>query len=436
MTLSARFAASMDRLWAGGTGLGVAVSGGGDSMAMLHLMADWARPKGVKLYAVTVDHRLRRDSANEAALVERVAGDLGVDHATLSWDDWDGHGNLQDAARRARHGLFDAWRGDVSQVALGHTMDDQAETVLMNLARGSGVEGLSGMAARMMLSDPPRMTTPPQRFHGWPPAAEVPSQGYELIRPLLHIHREELRAWLRGLGATWVEDPSNDDDRFRRVQARKALAALTPFGLGAEELAATAARMARARDALEAHAADAADRLTRIEAGDLVFDLAGFRALERETQMRLLAAAIVWVANAHYRPRAIPLEEVLDQALDGVTGSLGGCLVSANASGFRVSREPAAVLQLRAPAGETSLWDNRWRISGPAANGHQIGALGEAGLASIRDLPEGLPRSTLIASPAIWDGDRLVAAPIAAYGPHLTVEFLPRCGDFVTSLVH
>lgn len=426
----------MDRLWAGGPALGVAVSGGGDSMAMLHLMADWARPKKVALYAVTVDHRLRRDSANEAALVARVSEELGISHATLSWDDWDGHGNLQDAARRARHALFEAWRGSVNQIALGHTMDDQAETVLMNLARGSGVEGLSGMAPRLTLADPPSLGSQPQRVHGWPPAADEPSEGYELIRPLLHVHREELRAWLRGMGGKWVEDPSNDDDRFRRVQARKALQVLAPFGLGAEELAATASRMARARDALAAHAADAAARLAREEAGDVVFELEGFRKLERETQMRLVSAAIVWVSSAHYRPRAIPLEEVLEQALDGVTGTLGGCLISADASGFRVAREPAAVLTQRVPAGEGSLWDHRWRLSGPATAGCEIGALGEAGLASVRDLPQGLPRATLLASPAIWDGDRLVAAPIAAYGPHLTVEFRPRSGDFVSSLVH
>lgn len=405
-------------------------------MAMLHLMADWARPKSIRLYAVTVDHRLRRDSANEAAMVERVAQELGVCHATLSWDNWDGHGNLQDAARRARHALFEAWRGEVTQVALGHTMDDQAETVLMNLSRGSGVEGLSGMGPRIFLDDPPRLKTSPQRAHGWPPEAASQSKGYELIRPLLLVHREELRAWLRGVGATWVEDPSNDDDRFRRVQARRALAALAPFGLGAEELAATAARMARARDALSARAADAARRLAKEEAGEIVFDLDGFRSLERETQMRLLAQAIVWVSSAYYRPRAVPLEEVLELALDGVTGTLGGCLISANTHGFRVGREPAAVLALRVPAGESSLWDDRWRLHGPASSGYEIGALGEDGLASIRDLPDNLPRSTLIASPAIWDGARLVAAPIASYGPHLTVEFHPRAGGYVSSLLH
>ncbi|WP_114967069.1 tRNA lysidine(34) synthetase TilS, partial [Alkalilacustris brevis] len=184
-------------------GLGVAVSGGGDSVALLLLVADWAAARGVRLRAVTVDHGLREGAAQEAEAVARLCAELGIGHDILRWQGWDGQGNLQDAARRARQGLIAGWARDhgLAAVALGHTRDDQAETVLMRLARGAGVDGLSGMA-------PLRLAV-----------------GLAWLRPLLDVGRAELRALLRARGVPWAEDPSNEDARFQRVRARRALEA-------------------------------------------------------------------------------------------------------------------------------------------------------------------------------------------------------------------
>lgn len=133
---------------------------------------------------------------------------LGVSHDVLVWTGWNGAGNLQDQARRARYGLLTDWavRRGVSAIALGHTADDQAETLLMRLGRAAGVTGLAGMAAR--------------RDQG----------GIEVLRPMLSITRVRLRAYLSKGGKSWVEDPSNHDERFDRIRARHALDGLVPWG--------------------------------------------------------------------------------------------------------------------------------------------------------------------------------------------------------------
>ena len=175
---------------------------------------------------------------------------------------------------RARRGgaLIAAWARDegLGAVALGHTLDDQAETFVMRMARGSGVDGLSAMA-------------PVTGFDGllW-------------LRPLLGVRRAAVRAWLVAEGVGWAEDPGNDDWRFERVRARAALPLLAPLGLGVERLAATAAAMARARAALEqATAGLAREGLTVGAAGDVVIARAALAEAPAELALRLLAGGAV-----------------------------------------------------------------------------------------------------------------------------------------------
>jgi len=372
------------------------VSGGGDSVALLDLAQGWAAARATPLHVATVDHGLRPDAAAEAEAVARLAAARGLPHAVLRWDGAAAHGNLQDAARRARYRLLADWaqRHGLAAVALGHTSDDQAETVLLRLARGSGVDGLAGMAAERM------------------------AHGTRFVRPLLGLRRAALRAHLVARGLGWVDDPSNDDPRFGRARARAALAALAPLGIDAAGLVATAARMARAQTALVAAARALAAQALRVEAGDVLIDRAALAAAPRETAERVLAQALCWVATAEYRPRHAALAASLDAALAGRGGSLHGCLLRPAGPCLRIAREPAAVAGLRAPVG--TLWDGRWHLEGPAtpdpgtaAPGLEIGALGVGGLAACPGWrATGLPRESLLASPAIWHGARLVAAPL------------------------
>lgn len=399
------------------TRLGVAVSGGGDSMALLHLLKDWAEGHGATLMAATVDHGLRPASRAEAAMVAEVCEGLGVAHATLAWVGWDGTGNLQDKARRARYGLLADWAlgAGLEAMALGHTADDQAETFLMRLARGSGVDGLSAMAVTRRAG------------------------GVDWIRPLLGASRESLREYLRQRRLGWVEDPSNADPRFLRVQVRQVLEALAPLGLDAAAIEATTRRLGEAREALDYAAEQAARRIAAVEAGDVCFDLAGFLALPAELRRRLLTHALGWVASSDYRPRHDTLAEGLRAVVEARDVTLHGCRLVVKRGRVRIGRELQAVRELRTYA--SALWDRRWRMlppEGAELAGLEVAALGEAGLKNCSDWREtGLPRTSLLAAPAIWNGAELVAAPLAGRACGWGAELARGAEDyFVTILSH
>ncbi|MEO0666057.1 MAG: tRNA lysidine(34) synthetase TilS, partial [Pseudomonadota bacterium] len=284
--------------------LSLAVSGGGDSMAMLFLAAPWARVMGIALEVLTVHHHLRAGAEDEIALVSAAAQELGLPHRVLHWH-WDGAGNLGEAARKGRYAALSAAAGEGGHIVVAHTQDDQAETFLMNLARGSGVDGLAAMS--------------PLRRSG-----EV-----TLLRPLLGVTRDELRHFLKVLRIDYADDPSNDDPASTRIQMRQAAESLAALGLTHARLAGTATAMARARHALEARTLEAHEALVDRGPGEMLFDLSyardGFDALDRETQLRLLAAAIRYVGLAPDRPRLATLEDALDRALSGGATTLHGC---------------------------------------------------------------------------------------------------------------
>ena len=388
--------------------LGLAVSGGGDSVALLLLAVD----AGLQVRAVTVDHGLRPEAAAEAAWVGRLCAGLGVPHDTLQWQGWDGAGNLQDQARRARLSLIADWAraAGLGAVALGHTQDDQAETVLMRLARRAGVDGLSAMSAQRR------------------------AQGMTWLRPLLSVSRDDLRTYLRARGQEWIEDPSNDALRFDRVKARRALVHLAPLGITPEVLAGVADQMRMARSALGHQTEAAARQIAHLEGGDVVMDRAGFQGLPDEIRRRLLVGALGWVGSADYGPRAASVQSLLTAVAAGRGGTLAGCRVSLRARALRVTREWQAVRGMVAAPGQ--LWDRRWQVSGPDFNGLEVRALGEAGLSAVGDWRKsGLPRASLLASPSVWRAEVLIAAPLVASTAGWTAELAGGADGFFLSLL-
>jgi tRNA(Ile)-lysidine synthase len=376
--------------------LGVAVSGGGDSMALLHLMHGFCSLHGTRLRAVTVDHGLRAGSAAEAEMVRRFCAGYGIPHDTLLWDDWDGRGNLQDAARQARYQRMAQW-GDkhgIDTIALGHTADDQAETFLMRLARQSGVDGLSAMAPRKARA------------------------GITWVRPLLRAGREELRGYLRSRGIGWAEDPSNEDPAYTRIVARNVLAALAPLGIDATGLATVAENMSQARKALDWQSFIAARQVAQVDAGAVVLDERGLRLLPDEIQRRLLVSAVAWISGAAYPPRRAAINNLMSALRRGQAGTVEGCHARRVQGHIWVFRELNAVEGLSADPG--SLWDRRWRLTpadpgqGPG-NGVTVRALGPDGIEQVPDWrASGRPHAVLLSTPAVWHGDRVLAAPLAA----------------------
>lgn len=365
-----------DGLPAGET-IGVALSGGGDSTALLHLCL----AAGFKVEAVTVDHALRAESATEAAAVAASCAAMGVRHEVRVWEHGAVKGNLLDAARRARMGLIADWaraRG-IGVVALGHTRDDVAETVLMGLARSAGLAGLSGMR----------------------PAWDEGSLRF--FRPLLSAGRVELRNWLRTKGIAWIDDPTNDDIRFARIKARKALVALAPLGVTAERLAEIAGHLAQVQAALAVQVRAVAEARVAELAGALCIDRALWSE-PAEMQRQVVIAGLGWLSGAAYTPRATEVARLIAAMAAGRDATLAG----ARARKGWLMREHRAV---GAPVQVGALWDRRWRVKGPAG---EVRALGAEGLRQVKDWRgTGLPREVLIVTPGVWRGEVLLAAPLA-----------------------
>ncbi len=387
--------------------LGVAVSGGGDSIALLHLMHGLCTAHGTRLRAVTVNHGLRAEAADEACEVERYCASIGVPHDTLLWDEWDGKGNLQNVARIARYQRMAAWAREhgLDTIALGHTADDQAETVLMRLARRSGVNGLSGMRSRVL------------------------REGVTWVRPLLRSSREDLREYLRVCRIGWAEDPSNEDLTYDRIKARRALVLLADLGIDATGLCMVAEQMAEARRALDWQTFLAAKDLACVYAGAIVLSERKLRILPDEIQRRLLVHAVNWVSGTAYPARRAAVTNLMTALRKGQGGTADGVQARRIGRYIWVFRELDAVRQVETPPDR--LWDDRWRFEARAADAAtraadlRVRALGETGLQQCPNWRETkLPHAVLLSTPAIWRGDEVVSAPLAGFGQtwHADVE--------------
>jgi tRNA(Ile)-lysidine synthase len=258
----------------------LAVSGGPDSTALMWLAARWrdGLRQPPKLIAVTVDHGLRKESAREAKAVAKLAKALKVEHRTLRWTGRKPKTGIQEAARNARYRLLAqaAKEADARHILTAHTRNDQAETVLFRLSRGSGIAGLAGMG-----------------FSDVVPLKE--EQGIRLIRPFLGVPKARLIATLKAAKVPYATDPSNSDPRFARPRLRKLMALLAREGLTDERLAKLAARAQRVEDALFAVLNDAQATLWPgpwSPGNPATIDAEAFRDLPDEIGLRLLQRMI------------------------------------------------------------------------------------------------------------------------------------------------
>lgn len=302
--ISARDAKRLFAELKGAPALLLAVSGGPDSVALMWLAARWRRglARGPQLFAVTVDHGLRPEAAREARDVKRLATSLELPHRTLRWTGAKPRTGLPAAAREARYRLLvqAARATGATHVLTAHTRDDQAETLLMRLLRGSGLAGLSAMA---------RVTE---------------REGIALMRPLLDVPKSQLIATLKRAKVGYADDPTNRDPAFTRPRLRALLPQLAAEGGNARSLARLAARLARANAAVEV-LAEGAERFLALRDGGGVphgagvrsFEATAFAALPEEVRLRLLMRAIN--AVGHEGPAELGKVETLMAALDRCT---------------------------------------------------------------------------------------------------------------------
>lgn len=294
--LETDFAAAMARALALGAPWpgAVAVSGGGDSKALMLLLADWAQSASRSLPIIlTVDHGLTSGASRAARDVIQSAKGLGLKAHKLVWKGAKPEADIEAAARVARYRLMAEWcdAHRVKGLYVAHTREDQAETFLLRLARGSGLDGLAAM----------RMRSP------------YPLPGFDrlcVVRPLLDVGRDELRTYLADRRETWSEDPMNADPRFARVRLREAWPLLTELGLSAPRIALAAQHLARARDALDDATGELLDAGCRFEPDRVVVDGARLAAASPEIGLRALALVLSRVSGEPYRPRFERLERL------------------------------------------------------------------------------------------------------------------------------
>ena len=369
--------------------IGVAVSGGSDSVGLLlALGAGMARER---LCGATVDHGLRAEAKEEALWVNALCGKLGVAHTTLTISDLPKGPNLQARARSARYEALAAWGRDMACrcICLGHSQTDVAENFLIRLARSSGADGLSEMRGRWT-----------DRDMDWQ-------------RPLLAFCREDLQGFLHAQGQGWCNDPSNEDPAFMRVRMRQAAPELEALGLTGPRLAATATRMRHVQEALEFSTRGLWPQVAQIDVTDVLFDRVALSRLPREYIERMVSAALNWISGQPYRPRNSALIRALAAKK---TATLHGCvLIPQSETVLRISREFSVVEGQVAQAG--AAWGGRISMAN-AEKSYEIQARGPSGLgqcAGWRD--SGRPRLAFLASPSLWQGQRLLAAPMAQFGP-------------------
>lgn len=328
--------------------IGLAVSGGADSLALLLLAQRWAegRDKAPRLMVYSVNHGLRPEAASEVAMVLAVAKSLGVPAAGLLWAGNKPQAGVQEAARIARYRLMGAAMAadGVPVLLTAHHRQDQAETVLMRLAHGSGVEGLKGMA----------------------PVAQV--EGVQVHRLLLDIDPADLRAIVAEAGLTPAQDPSNTDSHYERVRWRNAMPQLAELGLDAPTLARFAQRMGEADAAIAQMAESCFEALVTLDGfGAARIGHAEFAALSPAIAVRVLSR-VLNIVGGRQKPRALGLVERIQQTL--ATGAMSkaatahGCVVRTKGEAIVIAREPGRALPpdaLLAPHSEL-VWDQRFLI--------------------------------------------------------------------------
>ncbi len=382
-----------------------AVSGGPDSLALALLAAPWVAGRGGTLTALVVDHGLNEGAAAAAKRAMAWLAARGIAAVGLRWEGAKPKAGVQAAARDARYRLLGEWcaANGVFHLLTAHHRNDQAETLLLRLAAGSGFDGLAGM----------------------PPVQET--RWGRILRPLLPVDPTRLRATLDSAGQGWIEDPANADPAFARARLRHSAGVLAREGLTPARLAATASRIAAARAVLEGETAALLARSVSVyPTGYALVDREALAAAPWDLSRRALERILGCIGGRRHPPRhnrLVPLLQALRSGGVVKPRTLGGCAVRPAGDAILFVREAGAIRDTTPviPNGDT-LWDGRFRVvfSGGAAGRDRthLRALGDAGWRDVRgrlDRPSAMPDRARRALPAVYDEEGVVEVPHLGY---------------------
>lgn len=398
--------------WSGEGALALAVSGGADSLALMLLAARW-RDGGVapRLIVLSLDHGLRPEAAAEVATVGQIAAALGLPFQPLAADTVLPSSDIEAAARAMRYRLLGAAARAAGAAVLmtAHHADDQAETVMLRLARGSGIYGLAGMEA------------------------ETERDVLRVARPLLALRRADLRAIVAQAGLDPVADPHNEDGRFARARMRALMPRLAAEGLDTPRLVATAARFRSAALAIDSYV----DRLFSAaamvdEAGGVRLDVAALMAEPEETRLRAVSRILRAVGGSAYPPRLAGLGALVTAMADDSTPlkrTVAGVVVDRRKGVFRFQREAGrdGLPELAVADSFEGVWDGRFAVSiAGAPRDARLVALGADGRRAVAScVIEALPLA-LAATPALLGPEGVLAAPLLRLSPPQGISFTAR----------
>lgn len=387
--------------------LAIAVSGGSDSMALALLARNWATENTVALTILTVDHGLRPAAKQEAVIVSEWMKSFDLPHKTLVWKGPHPTSGIQNAAREARYELMATHCNEehIQALLLGHQLEDQLETFLMRFSKGSGLEGLASM--------------------------KEDSQQFDirLVRPLLGFKRQELRDYLTVVNQPWLEDPSNESRQYTRTRVGSILSDLQALpGSSLTTIALSAERVTRASEALHEITMQRFNKFCRLSPyGFIQFPFEAILGCPQEIGLRLLSRAISAVRGEHVPIKLLSLENIYLRLFEkelSASETIGGVQISKSATGCLVCREPGRVgLPEVLLAGKTeTIWDHRFHVidtageqdRDPLLTIKRIGPTGWQHLQAANPSKEEvrLPAKVRNNLPAVWLGDRMVAAPL------------------------
>lgn len=414
----------------------LAVSGGPDSLALMHLVRRWItlmRREAASITVLTVDHRLRPESGSEAEFVAQSAIDAGFTHTVLPWTGPKPHTGIQAAARKERYRLLTSHcklKG-IACLVTAHTEDDQAETLLMRLRRGSGLDGFAAMA---QVSD---------------------RDGLPLVRPLLGLSKRRLVTYLRASGLPVLNDPSNENSAFERVRLRHAMKALAGAGISSQALAVSARRLGRSREALSKTTEDFLlrhFRVTSLGRGEMRYDL--LSATPDDLRIRALSRVLTLIGGTNDPPRLAKLERLVHELGCGpANATLGRCLISVSAGTLYFYREPgrSKPAPILAERGSSLIWDGRFALSlgEEIPDGAVVRQLGPNGWVSYRkslkqkSIPVNADHLAAMSTPALWSDKTLLYAPTLGFAngdiarsaaPQISAQLVPQLAPFLNRI--
>jgi tRNA(Ile)-lysidine synthase len=383
----------------------VAISGGSDSTGLLLALHETRVEAGrdrVQLSAVTVDHALRAESADEAHKVSLLCAELGIPHAVRRWDGIKPTSGISEASRLARYRLIAEVARDIGAdvVVTGHTIGDQRETVAMRAARTGGGEnlGLAGMADAVLYDG-----------RHW------------IMRPFLSCERQAIRDFVSSRSRGWLDDPSNENARYERVRVRQSLQG-SPVQLDAEAAVKRQALSEETAVFLRRHAEVFHAALARLSDDGLMPDLPEFR--------HGLAALIATLGGRAYFPAADSMDRVLRFLKTGENGrmTVGRVLLDRRREGLYLFREHRNLPELHVEAGERGLWDDRFLVKNESAFPVSVAAGRAGGVADAAALFPAVPAGVAKQAMAILPQIAAPAAGLVSLEGAVTIA--PRLAPF------